>query len=318
MLLLPKAVDGDPNSRERSPGACGELAILSDNRRIPRREFVKLSGALGAAVLAVPVAGASTAGAARHRVSLPNLCGDPSDKGPELWTKASKCWSAHHNHQTPDPALGCRGTMNDHVVFNGATVKQSYLLVATDRRKGIECPKIWASGAPNYWIAAWRQAQPGGAGPVAAPIGLGINSAKQRSQDQLHIHMATLLAGVRPQLQELEKHGEITNDPAKWDQSVVQVKGLEEHPAGHPVSDPRAYRALRVPNLKRNLFALLNQYVPAARQDMSIQMMAVTARMDPQTKMQDGFYVLNSDPNLKGPTHGVGGISACDQLFNWG
>ncbi len=208
--------------------------------------------------------------------------------------------------------------MDDHVVFNGATVKQSYLLVATDRRKGIECPKIWAAGAPNYWIAAWRQAQPGGAGPVAAPIGLGINSARQRSQDQLHIHMATLLAGVRPQLQELEKHGQITNDPAKWDQSVVEVKGLEEHPAGHPVSDPRAYRAVRVPNLKRNLFALLNQYVPAARQDMSIQMMAVTARINPQTQKQDGFYVLNSDPNVKGQTHGVGGISACDQLFNWG
>jgi hypothetical protein len=54
---------------------------------------------------------------------------------------------------------------------------------------------------------------------------------------------------------------------------------------------------VRVPNLKRNLFALLNQYVPAARQDMSIQMMAVTARIDPQTKMQGGFCVLNSDPN---------------------
>jgi CDP-diacylglycerol pyrophosphatase len=205
------------------------------------------------------------------------------------------------------------------VVFNGATTKQSYLLVATERRKGIECPKIWATGAPNYWIAAWRQAQPGGAGPVGAPIGLGINGAKQRSQHQLHIHMATLLAGVRPQLQQLEKKGEITNQLAKWDQSVVEVKGLEWDPKSTKlVSDWRAYRAMWVPNLTQNLFAVLNKYVPAARQDMSLQMMAVTARMDPQTKLQNGFYVLNSDPNLKGQTHGVGGISACDQLFNWG
>lgn len=292
---------------------------MSDSRRIPRRQFVKLSGAVGAAALAVPVAGESRAAAAHHQHSLPDPCGDPKDAGIELWTRASDCWKAYHSGTTPKPQWGCRGTTDDHVVFNGATTKQSYLLVATERRKGIECPKIWATGAPNYWIAAWRQAQPGGAGPVGAPIGLGINGAKQRSQHQLHIHMATLLAGVRPQLQQLEKKGEITNQLAKWDQSVVEVKGLEWDPKSTKlVSDWRAYRAMWVPNLTQNLFAVLNKYVPAARQDMSLQMMAVTARTDPQTKLQNGFYVLNSDPNLKGQTHGVGGISACDQLFNWG
>jgi hypothetical protein len=47
LSLLPKAVDGDPSPGERSTGACGELAIMSDNRRIPRREFRETDGSVG-------------------------------------------------------------------------------------------------------------------------------------------------------------------------------------------------------------------------------------------------------------------------------
>jgi CDP-diacylglycerol pyrophosphatase len=287
--------------------------------RLPRRDLLKLTGVVGAAaVLAgcgdsgsssptTVAAGTGTATAAAGAVTASRvtdaLCGSDGDTGPrlDLWAKAQVCSAAYQKKQ-PEPA-GCLGTTATTVVLNGAPASNhNYLLVPTRRVKGIECPYIWSAGAPNYWKIAWDQAQPGGAGAVTGTVGLGINSAPDRGQDQLHIHMAQILSGVESQL----NTASITGDPSSWATSVVSVVGLQ---AGH--QDPRYYRALRVKNLEQNLFALLRDNVPAAARDMSVQMLVVTARD------AGGFYVLNSDPDLTGPVHGIGGTGTCDFLLRY-
>ncbi len=113
--------------------------------------------------------------------------------------------------------------------------------------------------------------------------------------------MAGILSGVQGQL---DAATNITSDPAKWAGSIVSVNGIEGGKPGR-----RYYRALRVANLDRNLFALLRENVPAASKDMAVQMIIVTKRAG------GGFYVLNTDPDLTGPVHGEGGTGTCDYLL---
>jgi CDP-diacylglycerol pyrophosphatase len=85
--------------------------------------------------------------------------------------------------------------------FRGAT---HYLLVPTDRLIGIESPKLQRPGGVNYWQAAWgaRHYIAGGRG-LALPredIGMAVNSAYARTQDQLHIHIDCVRRDVRAAL----------------------------------------------------------------------------------------------------------------------
>jgi len=279
---------------------------------LSRRQFVQLSGVVGAAaVLGGGVAGVAAgkhAFAARILPARPrtDLCGNPSDTGDRfvLWEKAQDCADALKKKK-PNPP-GCMGTTDDYVVLNGKSHSDhDFLLVPTRRVMGIECPYIWSNTAPNYWKAAWDEAQRGGASPVrGGTIGLGINSKQDRDQDQLHIHMAQILSGVQKQLEDA-KH--ITTDPRKWKYAIVSVVGLE---SGR--QDARYYRVLRVKDLQQNLFALLQDNV-AGTSDMAIQTMIVTER----DARGGGFYVLNSDPTLTGPTRGQGGTGTCDSLLKY-
>jgi CDP-diacylglycerol pyrophosphatase len=68
-----------------------------------------------------------------------------------------------------------------------------YLLIPTDRLAGIESPELLDGAEPNYWRDAW-EARRFLVEAVHAPlerqdIGLAINSASGRSQEQLHIHI---------------------------------------------------------------------------------------------------------------------------------
>jgi CDP-diacylglycerol pyrophosphatase len=79
-----------------------------------------------------------------------------------------------------------------------------HLAIPTRRIAGIESPELLDPSAPNYWRAAWAARQflnerlhhelPRDA------VGLAINAATQRSQDQLHIHIDCVAADVRATL----------------------------------------------------------------------------------------------------------------------
>lgn len=74
------------------------------------------------------------------------------------------------------------------------------LVVPTARVTGVEDPKLLDPDAPNYWALAWenrglldRRARR----PLPrAQIGLVVNSAYGRSQNQLHIHLDCVRADV--------------------------------------------------------------------------------------------------------------------------
>src|SRR5882757_2067076 len=74
--------------------------------------------------------------------------------------------------------------------IRGAT---QFLLIPTARIAGIESPEILLPGAANYWQAAWAARrfvdEKAGRSLPRQDIGLAINAASRRSQNQLHIHI---------------------------------------------------------------------------------------------------------------------------------
>jgi CDP-diacylglycerol pyrophosphatase len=194
------------------------------------------------------------------------------------------------------PFPQCLRTTPTYAVLNGSGSNHDFLLVPSCRISGIECPWIATSAAPNYWLEAWNNAQPGQPGQVMYPnIGLGINSADPliRQQDQLHIHMAGIHSGIQTQLNNHDHM--ITNNPSRWRNQIIPVLGLTS--TGVPA--PRSYRVLHVATLNANLFTLLrDSVVNPTGANMAMQMLAVTPRLIGH----GGFYVLNSEPGLQVPT----------------
>jgi CDP-diacylglycerol pyrophosphatase len=74
------------------------------------------------------------------------------------------------------------------------------IVVPTALISGIESPALLRENAPNYWEAAWearRLVEEGARRQLPRDkIGMAINSAASRSQDQLHIHVACIAPKV--------------------------------------------------------------------------------------------------------------------------
>jgi CDP-diacylglycerol pyrophosphatase len=74
------------------------------------------------------------------------------------------------------------------------------IVVPTTRISGIESPALQSKDAPNYWEAAWnarRFVEQGARRRLPREkIGMAINSAASRSQDQLHIHVSCIAPAV--------------------------------------------------------------------------------------------------------------------------
>jgi CDP-diacylglycerol pyrophosphatase len=170
--------------------------------------------------------------------------------------------------------------------------KTVILLAPTTRLVGIESPELPAPGAPNYWQAAWdaRHLIEDRLGRQAPreDIGLAINSAFGRSQDQLHIHIDCVLPEVRAAL---EAHaGEIG---AAWT------------PLGFTLAGKR-YRALRLDGEalgERDPFKLLAQGSPEARADMARQTLAVVGARSADGR--PGFVLLAATGDTPGNPDGA-------------
>lgn len=297
---------------------------MGDDKRaeqMDRRHLVKLSGVAGATGLlglvgagraladGGPAAGSPLpppAGPGSPPCPTPsNLCGFPGDTGGryDLWDRVQVCLGTRST-----PPTDCLRTTATYVVLHGSPENNhNFLLLPTCRVKGIECPFVATSGAPNYWLEAWNNAQPGQPGHVVYPhIGLGVNSVGSRQQDQLHIHLAGMHSGVQTQLNTHDSS--ISNNPANWRNQIVPIWGL----TSTGMSAPRSYRVLHTANLNSNLFTLLRDYlVGPTGADMGAQMLAVTPRLTGG----GGFYVLNSEPGLQTPPGQPGGTGTVDFLL---
>jgi CDP-diacylglycerol pyrophosphatase len=179
-------------------------------------------------------------------------------------------WNAQH-----DPAP-CESIAQDYAVLADRKGGAHFLLIATRTITGIEDPAVLNAATPNYFAAAWQARERLNA-IVGHPlrrdaVGLAINSAIARGQDQLHIHIECL----QPHLyQALQAAAAIVGD--HW--TPLQIG---ESP----------YRALRIRGQDlgaANPFQLLANQIPEARRAMAHYTMIVAGM---RFKDGPGFIVL--------------------------
>ncbi|MGN6666976.1 MAG: CDP-diacylglycerol diphosphatase [Trinickia sp.] len=164
-----------------------------------------------------------------------------------------------------------------------------HLLIPTDRISGIESPQLLAPSSPNYWADAWDARSYVEAAlekahrvPVADDqIGLEINSAMRRSQEQLHIHIDCVRAGTASVLARHRK------DPARvWTWDTI---------------DGTRYRIMRVPGpaFDFNPFDIVAGQHPSP--DVMAQQTIFVTGAGPSAK-DAGWLVVNSSLDIDGGT----------------
>ena len=174
--------------------------------------------------------------------------------------------------------------------IRGAT---QFLLIPTARIAGMESPEILLPGAANYWQAAWAARrfvdEKAGRSLPRQDIGLAINAATRRSQNQLHIHIDCLRPDVIALLD--AKSAEIG---AGWTPLALP-------PAGHPY----LARRIDIPDLAGvDPFRLVADSLPGAAADMGGQTLVLAgARF---ASGQEGFYLLDDHVDAAQPARGWG------------
>jgi CDP-diacylglycerol pyrophosphatase len=170
------------------------------------------------------------------------------------------------------------------VVMKDINGRTQFLLIPTLRIRGIEDPQLLQPSALNYWQSAWEsrallEQQVGHRVPREA-LGLAINSAPGRSQDQLHIHIDCL----RPDVAEtLRTHG--SRIGTNWSSLEVPLVG-------------RSYRAMRVMGEgfgASDPFQLLARDLHA-RADMEQQTLVVAGYRS--ARGEPGFVLLSHHTDL--------------------
>jgi len=182
-----------------------------------------------------------------------------------------------HGDPAPCAAVDLAGGT---VVLKDIRGDTQFLVIPTARLAGIESPEILAADAPNYWEASWKarsffEAKAGRAVP-REDVGLAINSAYGRSQNELHIHVDCVRPEVKAALQ--ANQGRIGEHWADLDAEL----------GGH------RYRAMRIDGDdlgQRNPFKLLADGDPAARADMGRETLAVIGATFADGR--PGFYLLS-------------------------
>jgi CDP-diacylglycerol pyrophosphatase len=111
-----------------------------------------------------------------------------------------------------------------------------FLLIPTDRISGIEDPTLLAPSSVNYWQAAWeaRRLYEHRVGRTVPreDIGLAVNSAYGRSQNQLHIHIDCVRADVQQMLRANEERigfrwSDLTDALAGRHYRVMRIQGAD-------------------------------------------------------------------------------------------
>lgn len=164
-----------------------------------------------------------------------------------------------------------------------------HLLIPTDRISGIESPRLLQPDAPNYWADAWNARRYVDAALQKAKraprtddrIGLEINSAMRRSQEQLHIHIDCMRADAASALAEHRR-----DPPRIWTAATI---------------DGTRYRIMRIPGPAFDF----NPFDIVARDRHSPDMMATqTILVTGAGKSADeaGWLIVNSSLDTDGGT----------------
>jgi len=180
-------------------------------------------------------------------------------------------WEVVHNicvpgqslYQDPKPCVQV-DLKDGFAILRDPRKKTQFLLIPTSQISGIESPTVRAPNAPNYFADAWEsriyldeglhQTLP------RDDVGLAINSAVSRTQDQFHIHFSC----VRPDVLEA-LHSNETRIGEQW--APFTAPYLMRH-----------YMAIWVSGEDlgaNNPFNLLAETLPGAVQDMASRTLVV-------------------------------------------
>ena len=155
------------------------------------------------------------------------------------------------------------------------------IVVPTTRISGIESPALQSENVPNYWKAAWdarRFVEQGARRQLPRDqIGMAINAAASRSQDQLHIHVSCIAPAVADLLRryQAEIHGVWSPLRAKLAGHKFSVMKVETESLAQV--DP---------------FKLLMRNLPPNKLSLGGQTLAVTGAA---FRNGSGFYLLAND-----------------------
>ena len=181
-----------------------------------------------------------------------------------------------HWQQLRDPTPCARVVPPDFAVLADRKGGAHYLLIATGNVTGIEDPAVLADSSPNYFAAAWaardRLEAVTGHPLRRESVGLAVNSAIMRGQDQLHVHMECVRADVSRAL-----HAAAAQLTPQW--SPLSING-------------RPYLALRIDGEDlsgHDPIRLLANGVPGSRADMRAFTIVVVGM---QFAQGAGFAVL--------------------------
>jgi CDP-diacylglycerol pyrophosphatase len=205
-----------------------------------------------------------------------------------LWEIVNNvCVPGQSQHQDPKPCLQVNlngGIESGFAILRDPRGGTQFLLIPTTRISGIESPIVRGPNATNYFASAWEvRSYINEALHLTLPrdgIGLAINSAVSRSQDQMHIHFSCIRADVWEALHRNE--GRIGNHWAPFNVSffghyyvAMWVSG--EHLGPH------------------NPFRLLAERLPDATRDMGNRTLVVIGLT--RTEGTKGFVILADQVN---------------------
>jgi CDP-diacylglycerol pyrophosphatase len=205
-----------------------------------------------------------------------------------LWAIVHDQCSPHEKHDDDPAPCTLVDAEDGYAVLKDLVGERQFLLIPTLQISGIESPIVLDPGAKDYFADAWRARYlvEERAGRSLPPdwVSLAINSMVARSQNQLHIHIDCLRADVH---ESLARHADAIGPT--WAPFAVPL-------AGAP------YSAIHISDLNDiNIFQLLADGLPGAREDMSRRTLVVVG-----SPSSAGFVVLAGQADAAAGDEGSG------------
>lgn len=278
-----------------------------NHTRLPGRRVRRMGVAIALSLSTVIGAGLAPVVSA---APVPDSCGHYSDSTTDkrgyLWgqVKGTKPWAQGSNLDVVQPGPAYQPNPASPLYYavrkggDSKGVKDDYLLLPTNRIKGIECPFLLDGSQLNLWSAAWFQIPNYVAVNPAKPFALGVNSATSRGQDQLHLHLAQVYPDT---LADLKAVPNLPTNLDNWMSTNVKLRINPHFPGG-----TRQFRVVKYRGTMPDLFKQLKRVLPAT-ETMDAQSIGVVAAGPPNT-----WYLLNSTRTFGG--HGTG---LMDVIYGW-